>query len=454
MENQEVNAPGKLRHLLSNKWVKFSIAALIFTLWVVWIGNYWLLIGLPIVYDVYVSKKVHWAFWKKKGAKKQTKAVEWIDAIIFAVVAASLIRIFFIEAFTIPTPSMEKSLLVGDYLFVSKVAYGPKMPNTPIAFPFAHHTLPWSKKAKAYVEWVKWPYKRLAGWGKIKRNDVVVFNFPEGDTVVLEYPDQSYYDQLRQYGRDYLWQNYEVTYRPVDKRENYIKRCVGIPGDSIRIVHGQLYVNGQPQQKIGEVQYKYRIVTRDMPLNMNKLKRMGISHSDIANVSTYEYIIPLTSTNVEKIKKFSNVVSIVKEEVPKGHWSEYIFPHDSLLMWNEDNFGPLWIPRKGVTVPISRANIALYRRIIEVYENDGSRQLEITNDQVFLNGKPLKDYTFAMDYFWLMGDSRHNSADSRYWGFVPEDHVVGKASFVWLSLDKEQNLFKKIRWNRLFMGIH
>ncbi|HOK60277.1 signal peptidase I [Tenuifilum sp.] len=441
----------KVKDFLKNKYFRFTFAAIIFILWVVWIGNYWLLLGLPIIFDFYITQKVNWTFWKKRGQKK-TVLIEWVDAIIFAVVAATLIRMFFIEAYTIPTSSMEKSLLVGDYLFVSKVAYGPKLPNTPISFPFVHHTLPFTKYTKSFIEWPRWPYKRIAGFGQIKRNDVVVFNFPEGDTVCLQDQNSSYYTLARIYGRDYIRQNYDIIYRPVDKRENYIKRCVGIPGDTIQVVHGSLFVNGKEQAKIGKRQYNYQIRTNGSTINPIRFEEMGIARSDINyNAQESVYILPLTEEMLERFKTFSNVTEITRNENTDSTvmW-KLIFPHDPRYKWNEDNFGPLWIPKKGATVTLTTDNLPLYQRIIDVYENN---DLRVENGTIYINGEPASSYTFKMDYYFMMGDNRHNSADSRFWGFVPEDHVVGKASFIWLSLDKDKRFPANIRFKRMFTTI-
>ncbi len=441
----------KIKQFLKNKYFRFATAAIIYILWVVWIGNYWLLLGLPIIFDFYITQKVNWTFWKKRGQKK-TVLIEWVDAIIFAVIAATLIRMFFIEAYTIPTSSMEKSLLVGDYLFVSKVAYGPKMPNTPISFPFVHHTLPFTKNTKSFIEWPRWPYKRIAGFGPVKRNDVVVFNFPEGDTVCLQDQNSSYYTLARIYGRDYIRQNFDIIYRPVDKRENYIKRCIGIPGDTIRVIHGDVFVNGKEEGKNGEKQYNYQVWTNGSTINPIRFEEMGIARSDINyNPQESVYNLPLTNGMVERLKTFSNILEITRYENTDtiAMW-KLIFPHNPNFKWNEDNFGPLWVPRKGVTITLSIENLPLYQRIIDVYENN---DLKVENGIIYINGEPSTTYTFKMDYYFMMGDSRHNSADSRFWGFVPEDHVVGKASFIWLSLDKEKHFPVNIRFKRLFTAI-
>jgi len=440
---------------------------------IIWIGNYWLIFGLPILFDVYISKKIHWAFWKKRGVKKQSATVEWVDAIIFAVVAATLIRMFFIEAYTIPTSSMEKSLLVGDYLFVSKVAYGPKIPNTPLSFPFAHHTMPLTKSTKSYLEWIQWPYKRLAGITEVKRNDVVVFNFPAGDTIVVGAENPDYYSQLRSYstlfkeadmkkgrklqsdqayskmGRKYLSTQNTIATRPVDKQENYIKRCVGIPGDTLLSIDGQLFINGKKQILIEELQYIYEVRTNGTPINPRKLEELNIAKAD-RNRNGSVYNLPLSSKKVEALKKLSNVISIIRRNSSKGY-PEDVFPFSSHYNWNRDNFGPLVIPKKGQTVSLNIETLPLYERAINAYEGN---DLKVQDSTIYINGEIATDFTFKMDYYWMMGDNRHMSADSRYWGYVPEDHIVGKASFIWLSLDKDKNSFSKIRWNRIFKWIH
>lgn len=468
----------KLKEILRNKYFKFGLAFTIYVLWVIWIKNYWFLFGIPVIVDMYLTKFVNWTPWKKRGEpKKKNALVEWVDALIFAVIAATLIRMFLIEAYTIPTSSMEKTLLVGDYLFVSKVSYGPKLPNTPISFPFAHHTLPLTKYRKSYVEWIKRPYKRIAGFGDVKRNDIVVFNFPAGDTVVLEMQEQDYYsivrgyaDELKrrdiQYGnpikpfetykstaRDYIWDQFNITVRPVDKRENYIKRCVGIPGDTLKIVHSQVYINGQEQEHFEEMQYDYFVKTNGKQINSKYFERLNIAVDDrryITSSSMYE--LPLTQENVQNLKDFAAVSSVSKYENNNINMANIsIFPFDSNYPWTEDNFGPLYVPEKGVTVDITIDNLPLYRRIIETYEGN---KLKIDGSDIYINGEKATTYTFKMDYYFMMGDNRHNSADSRYWGFVPEDHVVGKAVFIWLSLDKDKSFLGKIRWNRMFSLIH
>ncbi len=467
-----------LKEILKNKYFKFGVAIIIYLLWVIWIKNYWFLFGIPIIIDVHLTKFVNWAFWKKSDEPEMKSAiVEWVDALIFAVIAATLIRMFLIEAYKIPTSSMEKTLLVGDYLFVSKVSYGPKLPNTPISFPFAHHTLPLTKYKKSYVEWIKKPYKRIAGFGDIKRNDIVVFNFPAGDTVVLEMQEQDYYsitrnsadglkrrdiqqgnpiksfESYKAIARDYIWDQFNITVRPVDKRENYIKRCVAIPGDSLKIIHSQVYINGEEQPHFEDMQYDYFIKTNGKQINSKYFERLNIAVDDrryIASSSMYE--LPLTIENVTNFKDFTAVSTVSKYENTNINMANIsIFPFNSDYPWTEDNFGPLYIPEKGVTIDLNINNLPLYHRIIETYEGN---KLRVDGSEIFINDKKVDSYTFKMDYYFMMGDNRHNSADSRYWGFVPEDHVVGKAVFIWLSLDKDQQFVNKIRWNRIFSLIH
>jgi signal peptidase I len=467
-----------LKEIVKHKYFKFSVVTVIYVLWVLWIKNPWFLLGLPIIFDMYISKYVNWTFWKSRDEqKKKSTFIEWVDALIFAVIAATLIRMFFIEAYTIPTSSMEKTLLVGDYLFVSKVSYGPKLPNTPISFPFAHHTLPLTKDKKSYVEWIKRPYKRIAGLGDIKRDDIVVFNFPAGDTVVVEMQEKDYYGIIRENAyeymrrdiqmgntiksfddyvnevRDLVWKKYKIVVRPVDKRENYIKRCVALPGDTLVIKHGQVFVNSLQQEHFTDMQYDYFVKTNGKEINAKHLEKLNIAVDDrryISSNSTYE--LPLTNQNVENLKNFPTVTHIMKYENTNANVANIsIFPFSADFEWTEDNFGPLYVPKKGVTVSLTVKNLPLYSRIIETYERN---KLEVKNDIIYINDAPATSYTFKMDYYFMMGDNRHKSADSRYWGFVPEDHVVGKAVFIWLSLDKDKSFLSKIRWNRLFSVIN
>ncbi len=392
----------------------------------------------------------------KRPEIKKTWIREWVDAIIFAVIAATIIRTFLIEAYTIPTPSMEKSLMVGDFLFVSKMSYGPRQPMTPLSFPFVHHTMPLTSETKSYLEWIKLPYYRFPGLGGIQRNDAVVFNYPDGDTLSVKFQsNRSYYSLEREYG----WSNVRnnpakfgrIIDRPVDKRENYIKRCIGIAGDKLEIIDQQVYINGQPASNPGITEYQYLVKSAGNQLNPRMLEQLDVTDK-VWPVGNGEFVLTLTDKAADQIKKIKGIEGITKLVDVKGKWDKDIFPYDERYPWNRDNFGPLTIPSEGTTIDLTLDNLPLYERVIRNYElND----LQVREGKIYINGQEANKYTFKMNYYWMMGDNRHNSADSRYWGFVPEDHVVGKAIFVWLSLDRSKSLFDgKIRWDKLFRVVH
>lgn len=405
---------------------------------------------------------------KKKGAAR-----EWGDAILFAVVAATIIRTFTLEAFTIPTGSMEKSLRVGDYLFVSKMAYGPRMPMTPVSLPFAHHTVPGTDKMQSYVEWFSQPYYRLPGFGDVERLDAVVFNFPAGDTIINdpELQGHNYYSIIQGNAyeiwkkngeKDDFWKNkskyensarsffekrYGIKARPLDKRENYIKRCIGMPGDQFEIRDGVVYANNEKIEWPEYAQMEYNVKTSGQ-LNPKLLKEQyDINPNDISyNGETQSYLISTPEGSLEELRKLGVVSEIslkIKEKGAYDGTSMPIFPNDPNYNWTEDNFGPLYIPKKGDVIDLTVANLPQYVRAIEVYEHN---KVEVKGDQIYINDQLVTSYTFLQDYYMLMGDNRHHSADSRFWGFVPEDHVVGKAVFIWFSKDP----YTGIRWDRVF----
>jgi len=389
------------------------------------------------------------AFWKrnKDGQPKKKKSAvrEWFDAAVFAIIAATLIRTFIFEAYTIPTPSMEKTLLVNDFLFVSKISYGPRIPMTPLAVPFTHHTLPFTKYSKAYSEAVQWKYRRLPGFSDVNRYDVVVFNFPEGDTVALEQQEQSYYQLIRYQTRENVWEQNHVVSRPVDKRENYIKRCMAIPGDTISIREGVVFINGSQSPIPSESERKYWVRTNGDQLNPARLDELDIDPTPDGTYDSSKFKYNLIGSAATTLKSWP-VVTEIRPFVNQSKEEVNVFPHDTAhYKWTEHNFGPMWIPKKGVTVKLDSSNIAFYDRIIAVYEGN---KLEARNGQFYINNKPADSYTFKMNYYWMMGDNRDNSLDSRYWGFVPEDHIVGKAWMIWMSYGKGS-----IRWSRLFKTI-
>lgn len=375
------------------------------------------------VYLPYLDKKKEFKYVGISGRSKKGQMREWVDALLFAVVAATIIRSFIIEAYTIPTSSMEKTLLVGDFLFVSKFHYGPRTPNTPISFPFAHHTMP-VVGGKSYVESLQFPYFRIPGFQNVKRNDIVVFNWPQED------------------------------FRPVDKRENYIKRCVAVPGDKLEVQGSILYINDAVAFEPAEMQYQYKVLTNGEPLNRKVIQDMEITDGGMISSHTGLYLFSLTEDKVKQLETFKNIREVEKHRAAKGEVQaqRYYYPPDiEKYPWNVDNFGPLVVPAKGETVALNSDNILLYKRIIEVYEGN---DLLIEGDAIKINGEVADSYTFKMNYYFMMGDNRHNSEDSRFWGFVPEDHIVGKAWLVWLSLDKGKSFPANIRWDRFFKPIH
>ena len=463
-----------MKKFSKKQWIKFSIAAVLYLLFTLWMQNAWLLLGLIVLVDIFLTGYIAWGAWKRTKNPQVRNVLEWVDDILFALVAVYFINIFIFQNYQIPSSSLEKCLLVGDYLFVSKLSYGPRVPNTPVAFPLVQNTLPFFN-CKSYLDWPEWDYKRVKGLGHVKRNDIVVFNFPAGDTVALKVQNPDYYHLVEQYGREAILLNKadfgDVIYRPVDKRENYVKRCIGMPGDTIEIRDNQVYIDGVAAKNPEKMQLNYFVETDGSMLSEEQFRLLDVSKADrvlidgsynpqymsMLNIQPNAngqynpiYHFPLTQKTLEVAKKLPVVKRVVLEPDPVGTDSYY--PVDYQTGWSRDNYGPLWIPKKGTTIPLTERNIALYKRCIVNYEHN---KLEVKDSKVYINGKPETTYTFKYDYYWMMGDNRHNSADSRSWGFVPEDHIVGKPIMIWLSLDKDRSLFDGgIRWNRMFRWVH
>ena len=443
-------------------------AVIIYISWVIWLNNYWFLFGVPIVFDMYLTKIINWTPWKKREGKSHF-LIEWLDAIVYAVIAVSIISIFLFQNYKIPTSSMENSLLVGDRLYVSKMAYGPRIPQTPLSLPFLQNTIPGTTR-KSYLQWIKWDYKRLKGFKNVERYNPVVFNCPVLDSVTMDNPTFSYsselfnmaemlrMNELEQKGfasddghylklaEKYISNRTKIITQPVDRRDNYIKRCVGLPGDSIQLVNSILYINGKPEKpKPGQLK-EYHI-TSTAPIHKNIQKRLKIEKDNFNSQSGNEYDISLSKEQLETIKKFKSVVD-VELMVRKDHLHfNGTFPNHPDYNWTIDNFGPIYIPKKGATVNLTFEVLPLYRRIINVYEGN---KLEVKDSTIYINGKKADSYTFKMNYYWMMGDNRHNSWDSRCWGYVPEDHIIGRPRLVWLSIDKTESFPANIRLKRMF----
>ena len=408
----------RIKGIAANRWVRMSFWAVLYILWVIWLGNYWWLLGLGVIFDVFITKKVKWAFWKKtyKEGEKHRVWNDWLDAIIFAVIVVTFINIFFFQAFVIPSPSMEGTLKPGDHVFVSKLSYGPRIPMTPLTIPFTHNTI---FGGESYSTLIQNKYRRMAGFGDVKRGDIVVFNFPNGDTVMRKDPTADYHQAVRDMGsREAVERMYgPLIARPVDKTDHYVKRCVALPGDSLKVIDGLVWINGTKQEVYEGVQLLGEMHTAQQP----GFRCLQGSYS-------YEAMRVNARVSGDMGSHSGDFVSDATA----------LFPYYSAdCSWTRDFYGPVWIPKKGASVVLTQENLPLYKRLIEVYE--GGKAI------------PGTTYTFQQDYYFMMGDNRHNSLDSRYWGFVPEDHIVGKPFMIWLSTDPEKGSFPfNIRWNRFF----
>ena len=430
-------------------WCTIYIAFIIWVAWGDWASLGWLIL-LPVIADIFTTKYIPWSWWKKyKPLTREEEAAgkknpyanatlyticSWIDAIVFALVAVYFINVYIFQNYQIPTSSLEKTLRVGDFLCVNKMAYGARVPNTPLSMPLVQHTFPWG--GKSYIENPQWKYKRLKGWDKVEKGDIVVFNFPTGDTVCTKMPNPDIYTLRHIYGKRAVENRKdvfgEIVVRPVDRRENYVKRCVGTPGDTLQIIDNVIYIDGVKEPTHPYLQYNYIVKTDGHILGNSYLTKLGISKEDRESNGNGIYRLPLTAAMKAELEKNSHILSIEVEPEEQGG---DVYPLGN-NHWTRDNYGPIYIPAKGDTVMITEDNFWIYKRIADAYEF-----------------KPMKvgePYIFEMDYYWMMGDNRHKSADSRYWGFVPEDHIVGRPMFVWLSIEKDNAWGKgHIRWNRL-----
>ena len=468
---------------MRKQWLKFIVVLVPYLLFLFWLKSWLGLLVIPFIYDVYISRKIRWSWWKDAEGPVRF-IMSWVDALVFALVAVYFINLFFFQNYVIPSSSLEKSLLTGDYLFVSKVSYGPRIPETPLTMPLTQHTMP-IINTKSYIEWPQWDYRRVKGLGKVKLNDIVVFNYPAGDTILTEEKYQAndyyamvysfgqqiyqsqmpnpitpdslspqqqldYFNMLYNIGRNYIVSNPNeygsIDHRPTDRRENYVKRCVGLPGQTLQIKNRIVYLDGKANKEPENVQYTYYVKLKaDLPDDL--LKELGISGEDLLSLNQNGYM-PLTKKAVKVLSARKDLVASIRLNTDAA--TGEVYPLNAVTGWTRDNYGPIWIPKKGETVQLTLKNIALYERPIRVYEHN---QLDVRNGRIYINGREAHSYTFKMDYYWMMGDNRHNSADSRYWGFVPEDHIVGKPIFIWWSSDPDRRGFSGIRWNRLFRWV-
>ena len=469
-----VRQSGPLRERLARvrktRWIRFSIVAAIYVAWVIWLGSWWVILFLPLLADIYLTQYIPWGWWRQCRNAAVRAVMSWVDAIIYALVLVYFIFLFIGQNYQIPSSSLEKSLLVGDYLWVNKMIYGPRVPNTPLHFPLAQNTLP-VLNCKSYIDWPQWDYHRLKGIRGVERFDIVVFNFPAGDTVALKVQNPDYYTlcAIEPGGREAIRRNPdrygEVIYRPVDRRENYVKRAIGLPGETLKIVDNIIYIDGKPLPEPENVQYNYLLQTDGRSLSAAEWEYIGVSEDDRYNIAVTSpaekmsvmgmgftvkpdgsvpplYQAPLTAGMVRKIDGMGQITKVMK--IPASEVVN-VYPATRDYGWTRADYGEIWIPKKGETIELTADNLPIYERPIRNYEGNS---LRVDPDgTIYINEQAATSYTFKMDYYWMMGDNRDNSADSRYWGFVPEDHIVGEPIFVLISFDKDRG---GVRTERFF----
>ncbi len=457
----------RLKRVKKTRWVRFALVSALFLGWVIWLGSWWVLIFWLLIADIYLTQFIPWTWWRHTKSKLLKEVMTWVDAIVYALILVYFLFAFVGQNYQIPSSSLEKSLLVGDYLWVNKMVYGPRVPNTPLHFPLAQNTLP-VLNCKSYIDNPQWDYHRLKGLRSIERNDIVVFNYPAGDTVALNMQNPDYYTLIHLYGRDAVNHNKQVygdvIYRPVDRRENYVKRCIGLPGERLKIIDDVVYVNGKALEQPKEVQFNHYLQTDGREITEDVWEDLGVSVDDRAQLSVSPadalgvkdngmavaadgsiapiYQVPLTNGMIEKIKTSYKWITSVIKMPTQEMFNPYPIDYD--YGWTRANYGEVWIPKKGESIGLNVKNLPIYMRCIKNYEGN---EVEVKDGVIYINGEASNSYTFKMDYYWMMGDNRDNSLDSRYWGFVPEDHVVGTPMIVLLSIDKDKG---GIRWNRIF----
>ncbi len=450
-ERQTGNLQQRLARVKPSRWARFAVVSILFLAWVAWLGSWWVILFWPLLADIYLTQFIPWTWWKHTKNAALRTVMSWVDAIVYALVLVYFLFLFVGQNYQIPSSSLEKTLLTGDFLWVNKMVYGPRVPQTPIHFPLAQNTLP-ILGTKSYIEYPQWAYHRLKGMRNVERMDIVVFNFPAGDTVATLCPNPDYYTLVKEKGRDAIWADKatygDVIYRPVDRRDNYVKRCIGLPGENLQIKGGIIYINGRALPEPKNVQYFYYVHTDGTPISDDLFDDLGISLED-RHGEAPDYALPLTAEMLARLKAQPWVLNVVRSQVDPSE-ADITYPLDANYGWTHNDYGSIWIPKKGATIDLTLQNLPLYSRCIKNYEGN---QLEVRGGTIYINGKPARKYTFKMDYYWMMGDNRDNSLDSRFWGFVPEDHIVGTPMFVIISFDKDKPLFRGgIRWNRIFIS--
>ena len=488
---ERANAAADAKKNKRKNWVKFIIVTILYLAFLYWVGSWWGLIVLPFIFDAYITKKIKWTWWKELESPVARTIMSWVDALVFALVAVYFVNQFFFQNYQIPSSSLEKSLLTGDYLLVSKLSYGPRIPQTPLTMPLTQHTLPFGG-IQSYIEWPHWEYRRVKGLGHVEWGDIVVFNYPAGDTVAVNFPGDFYercymlglqamneqgvrlpamkelsteeqmrmFDQLYAVGKQIVVQQSNVygpiKSRPTDRRENYVKRCVGLPGQTLQIKDKIIYIDQEAKPTPTQAQFNYYIYAKG-PCPDKLRADIDMSDEDYRQwndrpdhpFEEHRLGVPLTKAALETLKSHTELIDSIVEILDTNSGHVYPLNHD--YGWTRDNYGPVWIPKKGESIDLNLDNIAIYDRPIRVYEG---HDLKVKDGKIYIDGKEASSYTFKMDYYWMMGDNRHNSADSRYWGFVPEDHVVGKPLFIWWSVCPDSNPeASHIRWHRLFSWV-
>ncbi len=452
----------RLAEVRKTRWIRFTIVSILFFLWVIWMGNPWLSLIWLLLIDIYLTAYIPWTWWKKTKGPTRT-LLSWVDAIIYALVLVYIIFAFIGQNYKIPSSSLEKSLLVGDFLWVNKTLYGPRVPQTPLHFPLAQHTLP-VLNTKSYIDKPQLEYHRLPGLRQIERGDIVVFNFPQGDTVPSKISNPDYYTishELRKKGiedpKAYIEANPDIfgklLVRPVDRRENYVKRAIGLPGERLSIKDDIIYIDGKPIAEPTNVQFNY-IIPVSKTISDDKWESISVRREDHGTgpiaadgIDYLFYNVPLTADALEAVRKWPEVSGEIIRESKSGFYDlSGVWPLGAPTGWTRPDMGEFWIPKRGSTIHLTLNNLPLYERVIRTYEGN---DLQVRDGKIFINGQPTEYYTFKMDYYWMMGDNRDRSLDSRYWGLVPEDHIVGSPMFVLISFDEDKPAIRNIRTERI-----